>query len=223
VNAPARTPLPDEIPFPGLGTVRPVEKLAWGKVTTVYRAELDGRNVALKVYKPAYVRRHAERHPTNIAEYEYTRNLAFRASPDLRTYTAAPLGYVHTADVVAFAQELLEGEMYYDLCVSRGGPLEQVFAHLERIVEYAHSVDLFDIDLHAMNVLVVKEGGEELPKLFDFNRIPFYMHPRNPFEALALKTGVIDERSRDRKKLRQFHNFRKLLRRRARFLSPEVG
>jgi hypothetical protein len=213
-------PVPDELVIPSLGTVEPLERLAWGKVTTVYRARLGDRLVALKIYRPAYIHRHFERHGTNIAEYEYSRNQAFRASPELRRYAAEPLGYLHTPVVSAFVQELLDGEMYYDACLERGGPLLHVFDHLTRIVEYAHAVDLFDIDLHAMNVLVVDEGGEEVPKLFDFNRIPFYLHPRNPFEALALKTGIIDERTRDRKKLRQFHNFRKLLRRRSRFLSP---
>jgi hypothetical protein len=221
VTATEVSPVPDEVVIPELGAVRPLDRLARGKVTTVYRAHLGDRLVALKIYRPAYVRRHAERHSTNIAEYEYTRNQAFRASPDLRRYAAEPLGYLHTPSVSAFAQELLDGEMYYDACLQRGGPLVDVFDHLTRIVEYAHAVDLFDIDLHAMNVLVVDDGGEEVPKLFDFNRTPFYLHPRNPFEALALKTGIIDERTRDRKKLRQFHNFRKLLRRRSRFLSPE--
>lgn len=215
--------IPSEVTIPDLGTVVPLERIAWGKVTTVYRARLGQQIVALKVYKPDYVRRHDERHPLNIAEYEYTRNRAFRSSPDLRRYTAEPLGYVHSSTVSAFVQELLDGEMYYDVCVARGRPLEGVFAHLERIVGYAHALDLFDIDLHAMNVLIVEEDGEEIPKLFDFNRIPFYLHPRNPLEALALRLGVIDERTRDRKKLRQFHNFRKLLRRRSRFLSPGDG
>ncbi|MFV1987225.1 MAG: hypothetical protein ACC682_08075 [Gemmatimonadota bacterium] len=204
--------------FPNAGTPRLLERLAWGKVATVYRATLQGQEVAVKVYRPRYVRRHAERHPVAIAEYEYTRNLAFRHSADLARYAAEPIDFLDSPSVSGFVQELIHGEMYYDACVRRGGPIDSVFTHIERIVDLAHARGLYDIDLHAMNVLIVDDGGEEIPKLFDFNRIPFYMDPRNPLEAAALRLGIIDERTRDRKKLRQFHNFRKLLRRRARFL-----
>ncbi len=210
---------PDALTFPTLGTVRLLERIARGKVATVYRSTLDGRDVAVKVYRPRYVRRHSERHPVAIGEYEYTRNVAFRESPALARYVAEPIAYVDLPERSGFVQEMLHGETYYDACLRRGGPIAPVFAHIERIVDLSHARGLFDIDLHAMNVLIVEEGGEEIPKLFDFNRIPFYLHPRNPLEAAALRLGIIDERTRDRKKLRQFHNFRKLLRRRARFQS----
>jgi len=215
--------IPRALTFPSAGTPRLLERLAWGKVATVYRATLEGHEVAVKVYRPRYVKRHAERHPVPIAEYEYTRNMAFRRSADLARYVAEPIDFVDSPSGSAFVQELIRGEMYYDACVRRGGPIDSVFSHIERIVDLAHARGLFDIDLHAMNVLIVDDDGEEIPRLFDFNRIPFYMDPRNPFEAAALRLGIIDERTRDRKKLRQFHDFRKLLRRRARFLTDPDG
>ena len=64
-------------------------------------------------------------------------------------------------------------------------------------------------DLHAGNVMIVDDGGEKVPKLFDFNFIPFYVHAPNPAVWLALKLGLMDLRSRDARKLRTFHDFRR--------------
>jgi len=203
-----------QLPLTALGPLSVLERLAVGKVTTVYRAGLEGREVALKVFKPRSVRRHASRHSLNIAEFEYERNRAFAEAPELGRYVAAPVGFIHTPGISAMVQELLEGELYYEASRLRGGPLPEVFDLIRHVVELAHARDLYDLDLHAMNVLVVREGGREVPKLFDFNRIPFHEHPRNPFEAFALKTGILDRGSRDRRKLRQFHDFERLLRRR---------
>lgn len=204
-----------------LGPLRVLERIASGKVTTVYRAELDGHEVALKIFKPRSIRRHATRHALNIAEFEFERNRAFAEAPGLGRYAAVPIGFIHTPGISAMVQELVDGELYYDASRRRGGPLPQVFDHIRRIVELAHACELYDLDLHAMNVFVVNEGGEQLPRLFDFNRIPFYQHPRNPLEAFALKAGIIDRGSRDRRKLRQFHDFEHLERRRGRGISPE--
>jgi len=206
-----------------LGPLRVRERIAVGKVATVYRAELDDREVALKIFKPRAVRRHASRHDLNIAAFEYERNRAFAAVPELRRYVATPIGFLHTPGISAVVQELLRGELYYDVSRLRGGPLPAVFELLRRVVDLAHAAELYDLDLHALNVLVVDEGEQKVPKLFDFNRIPFYEHPRNPFEAIALKTRIIDRGSRDRRKLRQFHDFERLLRRRSHVAPGEEG
>ena len=215
--------LPEELELTNVGPVRIIEPLAAGKMTVVYRGLLAGEIVALKIYKPEYVKKHAERHPVGLAEFEFTRNKAFRAHPELARYAVRPIGYLDTPGVSAIVQELARGEMYYDLCLRRGGPLPGVMRHLEKVVALAHDAGLYDIDLQALNVLVVEVGGEEVPLLFDFNRLPFYMHPRNPLERLALRLGIIDERFRDYKKLRQFHDFAKLRRRRSRFMTIEDG
>jgi serine/threonine protein kinase len=197
-----------------LGEVRILERLSDGRVATVYRADLRGSPVALKIFKPRSIRRHAGRNPFNIAEFEYRRNRAFYEAPGLVRYVARPIGFFHTPGVAAVVQELLRGELYYDYHRTGGAEdparIEALFAHIRRIVELAHESDLFDLDLHALNVMVVQERGEPIPKLFDFNRIPFYEHPRNPLEALLLRTRLLDLGSRDRRKLRQFHDFRHL-------------
>jgi hypothetical protein len=197
-----------------LGEVRILERLDDGKVTTVYRADLRGSPVALKIFKPRSIRRHAGRSPLNIAEFEYRRNRAFFEAPGLARYVTRPIGYFHAPGVSAVVQELLRGKLYYHYHRTEGAEdparLEALFAHIRRIVKLAHESELFDLDLHALNVMVVQEVGEPIPKLFDFNRIPFYEHPRNPLEALLLRTRLLDVGSRDRRKLRQFHDFRRL-------------
>lgn len=197
-----------------LEEVHGLEHLSDGLVTTVYRAVLDGSPVAVKIFRPRSVRRHAGRSPLGIAEFEYRRNLAFYEAPGLARYVARPLGYFHTPAVSAMVQELLLGELYYDYRRGRAAEMpahaDGVLAHLQRIVESAHAARLFDLDLHALNVMVVRDSGEMIPKLFDFNRIPFYDHPRNPLEALLLRVGLLDRGSRDRRKLRQLDDFSRL-------------
>ena len=74
----------------------------------------------------------------------------------------------------------------------------------------SHAAGLYDVDLHSLNIMVTHHGaGRPLAKLFDFNLIPFYVHPPNPFVWLLVKTGRIGMRSRDLRKLRRFHDFRR--------------
>ncbi len=186
------------------------DRIAHGKVATVYRAVFEDRPVALKIFRPRSIERHARRHPLGIAEFEFRRNARFHETPGLSRYVARPLGFLQTPGTCAVLQEFIVGEAYLEAARRRGGPLDEVFEHLRRVVALAHAADLYDLDLHPMNVLVVRDGDEEIPRLFDFNRIPFYEHPRNPIEALGLKLGLIDRGSRDRRKLRQFHDFGRL-------------
>ena len=64
-----------KIDLPGqIGEVSIQEKLGEGGRSVVYGGEWRGRQVALKVYKPAGIENHAKRHPLNIAEFEFQRN-----------------------------------------------------------------------------------------------------------------------------------------------------
>jgi len=185
-------------------------RIARGLVTTVYRARLEGREAALKVFRPRSVRRHSDRSEFDIAEFEYRRNLAFHVVPELTRHIAEPFGFIALPAVSAVVQELVVGDSYYEATLRRGARPAGVFEHLERLVGRAHAAGLYDLDLHALNVIVVEEDGEEIPRLFDFNRIPFHEWPRNPIEALGLALGLIDRGARDRRKLRQFHDFGRL-------------
>ena len=86
---------------------------------------------------------------------------------------------------------------------------------LTELVTLSHEAKLYDIDLHAMNVMVDRKAGG--PKLFDFNQIPFTERPQNPFIGLALKLGLLGRESRDLRKLKRFNNFERVERKLLKF------
>jgi serine/threonine protein kinase len=191
-------------------------KAGEGGRSTVYRARWKGEVVALKLYKADAVERHVAKHDTELARYEYERNLAFFEAPGLARYVARPLAYLATPSVSAFVQELVEGPLSYFWYRDHGADAALALRpHLEAILEGAHAAGLYDVDLHSMNVVVTDTPEGPLPKIFDFNLIPFHVHPPNFVVGWALRLGLLDVRSRDLRKLRNFHDFsrveRKLL------------
>jgi hypothetical protein len=205
-----------------LGALNLRGKLGEGGRSTVHDGVLDGRSVAVKVYKPSAVARHARKHPLDIAAFEHARNLAFYRADGLAPYVAEPVGFVAGPAVWALVQEKLAGRLYYFHFRETGARVDPGFMeHLRRIVERAHAADLFDVDLHSMNVFVVRgPGGEPWPKLFDFNLIPFNERPPNPLVGMLLRTGLMSARARDLRKLRNFHDFRRVERKLLRYYEP---
>lgn len=196
-----------------LAGIRLSGRLGEGGRSSVVEGEWEGRLVAVKLYKPSAVVRHARKHPVPLARFEYERNLAFFRAPGLRRHVAEPLGYVDEAGVSALVQERLRGKLYYFHFIEGGRRLEpELFAQIEDIVRLSHEAGLFDVDLHSMNVMVepLPEGDGTLARIFDFNLIPFHVRPPNPWLGLLLRTGLMDVRARDLRKLRTFHDFRRV-------------
>ena len=190
------------------------EKLGEGKRSVVYRARWQGRDIGLKVYKPAAIANHARKHKLPLAEFEHRRNKAFFEARGMAKYVAEPLGFVVEPDFQMSLQECLDGEVYYFAQRDHADYISPRFMDdLAELVSLSHEAKLYDIDLHAMNVMVDRKTGG--PKLFDFNQIPFTERPQNPFVGLALKLGLLGRESRDLRKLARFNNFdrveRKLL------------
>ncbi len=190
------------------------EKLGEGKRSLVYRARWRGRDVGLKVYKPAAIANHARKHRLPLAEFEHRRNKAFFDARGLSKYIAEPLGFVVEPGFQMSLQECLDGEVYYFAQRDHADFISPRFMQdLAELVSLSHEAQLYDIDLHAMNVMVDRRAGG--PKLFDFNQIPFTERPQNPFVGLALKLGLLGRGSRDLRKLANFNDFgrveRKLL------------
>ena len=52
--------------------------------------------------------------------------------------------------------------------------------------------------------------GDFIPRLFDFNLIPFTLRARNPLIGLSMRLGILDRRSRDRRRLEGFDDFRRV-------------
>lgn len=190
------------------------DKLGEGKRSIVYRGRWRGRDVGIKVYKPAAIANHARKHKLPLAEFEYRRNKAFFDARGLSKYVAEPLGFVVQPGFQMSVQELVNGEVFYFAQRDRADFISPRFMDdLADLVNLSHEARLYDIDLHAMNVMVDREKGT--PKLFDFNQIPFTERPQNPFIGLALKLGLLGKGSRDLRKLARFTNYdrveRKLL------------
>jgi ubiquinone/menaquinone biosynthesis C-methylase UbiE len=190
------------------------DKLGEGKRSVVYRARWKGREVGVKVYKPAAIANHARKHELPLAEFEYRRNKAFFEARGMAKYVAEPLGFVVEPGFQMSLQECVDGEVYYFAQRDHADFISPRFMQdLADLVSLSHEAHLYDIDLHAMNVMVDRHKGT--PKLFDFNQIPFTERPQNPFIGLALKLGLLGRDSRDLRKLARFQNYdrveRKLL------------
>jgi tRNA A-37 threonylcarbamoyl transferase component Bud32 len=182
----------------------------------VYRARWRGRDVGVKVYKPAAIANHARKHRLPLAEFEYRRNKAFFEARGMSKYVAEPLGFVVEPGFQMTVQERVEGEVYYFAQRDQAQFISPRFMEdLAELVTLSHEAGLYDIDLHAMNVMVDRKSGA--PKLFDFNQIPFTERPQNPFVGLALKLGLLGRESRDIRKLARFNNFERVERKLLKF------
>jgi hypothetical protein len=194
-----------------VGDVEIKEKIGEGVSCGVYRATWRGVAVVLKLYKAGAIERHHRLCNEELAEYEYRRNMAFYGTPGLSRYIAKPLAYSTSPGFSCFLQEYLDGPLYYQCHRDGGGVVDRkLFDHVCEIVKLSHAAGLYDVDLHAGNFVVVTDpGGERIPKLFDFNFIPFYVHAPNPVVWFGLRLGIIGRRWRDLRKLKRFHDFRR--------------
>jgi hypothetical protein len=200
VSATINRNFPDQV-----GEVRIREKLGEGGRSIVYGGEWRGQQVALKVYKPKGIRNHAKRHALNIAQFEFQRNKTIYELPGLSAYVARPLHFWAKPEVCAMAQERLIGPLYYFYYLENNGNISPDFKqHLRTIVDLAHNAGFYDVDIHAFNVIVDESSGEPLPKLFDFNLIPFHERPGLSMSKFLLKLGLTNKASRDERLLRNF-------------------
>jgi ubiquinone/menaquinone biosynthesis C-methylase UbiE len=206
-----------DTPYAGLEVT---EKLGEGKRSVVYRARWRDREVGLKVYKPAAIARHARKHKLPLAEFEHRRNREFFEARGMAKYVAEPLGFVVEPGFQMSLQECLDGEVYYFAQREHASFISPRFMDdLAELVTLSHEARLYDIDLHAMNVMVDRKAGG--PKLFDFNQIPFTERPQNPFVGLALKLGLLGRESRDLRKLARFQNFERVERKLLKFYQEQ--
>lgn len=186
------------------------ERIGEGRRSQVYRARWQGRDVAIKVYRPAAIASHARKVGQPIARFEYERNLQLHGIAGVARYIAEPFGFAIGEDVQFTVQELITGPLYYHYVKSKGRP-PGFRDHLQRLVAGCHAAGAYDLDLHAMNVMVERTpDGDLIPRLFDFNLIPFTLRARNPLIGLSMRLGILDRRSRDRRRLEGFDDFRRV-------------
>lgn len=182
-----------------------LETLGEGRRSTVYLVEREGRPAALKIYKPEASEKIRRKLGREIAEFEYARNRELYEVDGLERYVAEPLGIVHDGGRSALLQERVPGELYF-FYVRRhpGCDRARLRERIDFIAETAHAAGYYDIDLHSLNVMVTDDEGEPVPKLVDFNLVPFFLDPSSPLPRLALRLGLIDRAWRDRRRLRVF-------------------
>ena len=198
--------LPPEFAGSFLSSVHLLARLGEGKRSTAYRVLWQGRECALKVYNPAAVTKHSQRHPLALARFEYRRNLALYRAPGLAAHVAKPLAYLVAGSAQAFVQEFIPGALFEHFRVD-ADPVQvaSLVASLPGLIRGAHAVGIYDLDLHPNNVMVTDDGKGGVDfKLFDFNKIPFNERSPNPLSWLLLRLGLIRPASRD---LRRLHLF----------------
>jgi hypothetical protein len=181
-----------------------------GRRSTVYRARLHGREVAVKLYRPEATAKYQRRCGPTAARFEYQRNLAFHRVGALRPFVAEPLRAVGEDDECcdAFVQEFIEGRTVREVAQEQGGIPLETLAALKNFVELAGSAGLFDIDISPTNMKLRHNAGGWLPVLFDFNLIPQHRHAPNPWVWLLYRTGLRHPAHRDRLMLEKLQTWK---------------
>lgn len=183
------------------------ERIGAGRRSEVYEGRFRNREVVVKVYRSAAIERNLRKIGQPIARFEYERNEQLYRAAGVSRYVAEPIGYVVTDDLQFFVQERISGTLYYYHATRHGTP-PGVRAHLDRLLGACHAAGIYDLDLHAMNVLLQRDtDGELIPRMFDFNQIPDALSARNPLITAGIRLGLINLRSRDRRRLNRFDDF----------------
>lgn len=184
------------------------ERAGEGRRSVVYRGQFQDKTVAVKVYRPEFVKKYLSRYGVNIATFEMERNRAVFETPGLRPYAAAPVTVVGGGQhALAFVQEFIEGLSLVELGRRDGGLPDSVLRAGADILRQADRAGLYDLDLYYRNILVRERDGQWLPVLHDFNLMPQYRFPPNPFLWLAYRTGLRHKSHRDRRCIAQWHAF----------------
>lgn len=170
-----------------------------GRRSVTFKVNYHGETIALKVYRNEFIQKYQDRYKLNIAQFEMTRNQAFYAVEALRPYAANPVGVLGINDgfSLCFLQEFIDGPSLVELAENNQGLPQSVLDAGKLIIESAESAGLYDLDLFYKNILLRKQNDIWLPVIHDFNLVPQYQFPPNPFLALAYLTGIRKKSHRD--------------------------
>ena len=187
----------------------PVSLAGEGRRSVTFRAKYHDEVVALKVYRKEFIEKYQRRYSLNIAQFEYDRNQAFYAVEALRPYAARPIKVLGIDDgySLCFLQEFINGPALVELAQKNHGLPQSVLDAGQLICEKAEAAGLHDLDLFYKNVLVREKNGTWLPVIHDFNLVPQYQYPPNPFLALAYLTGLRKKSHRDWRCLKGWHDW----------------
>ncbi len=177
-----------------------------GKRSITFRAAHAGAPVALKVYRRRFIDKYRRRYGLNIARYEYERNVAFHAVDALRPFAARPIAVFDDAAVcsLCFVQEFVVGVSLKELAARQGSVPPETLEAGQRIVFAASAAGLFDLDISTRNIMVRRTAAGWMPVVYDFNLVPQYLFPPNPWVALAYRSGLRARSHRDHRALRNW-------------------
>ena len=161
----------------------------------------------MKVYKQAYIEKYQSQYKVNIGEFEFARNKTAYEASALSKYVAEPYRLLRPDQGydLAFVQEYIDGIWLEELMEQSKGLPEAVLRIGYYIVEQAAKVGLYDLDIPPGNIRLRQNAqGDWIPKLYDFNLMPQYICPPNPFMAIGFKLGLRSKNHRDYRSLKHW-------------------
>ncbi len=164
-----------------------------------YEAEWQGRRVAIKFYRPRFIHKFRHRYGVDIAQFEFDRNAAFRAVPELSQYTVEPIRVLSERDGYspAFVQEFVQGRPLIDVIRELGHLPPRILELGRYVIDTANAAGLHDLDMNDSNIMVRQTDNDWISSVYDFNLMPQYLHAPNPLVKLLYRLGIREKSRRD--------------------------
>lgn len=180
--------------------------LGKGARSHVFEAILDEDIVIVKTYRKEVAQKYRDKYDIDIAEFEFGRNKSLYDLNEITKYIARPYRvYPASSEYThCMIQEYISGRTLKDLIIELGHLPREVLDAGYHIVRKAEANGVHDLDISSKNVMIVEEGGELIPKLYDFNLMPQCKHAPNPFIWLAIKLGLRARSYRDYRNLKKW-------------------
>lgn len=183
-----------------------LEYIGSGGRAHVYSAMLDASKVIVKAYHKEVIRKYRDKYKVDIAEYEYSRNQALYALPEIQEYIAKPhhVFPAYSEFTHCVVQERVYGESLECLIKRLGYLPDEILEAGHKIVKVAEMNAIHDLDISVGNVMINKIGDKWVPALYDFNIMPQYLFSPNPMVWLGYKLGIRKKSFRDYRSLRNW-------------------
>lgn len=186
-----------------------IQEIGSGRRSCVYLADYQGNDVVVKEYRSAYIEKYQQQYKVNIGEFELQRNTLAYDTESISQFVAKPYFLLTEEEgfTLAFVQEYVDGIWLEDLMTQYRGLPKETLEVGYHIVHEAAKIGLYDLDISPGNIRVKQDAnGKWHPKLYDFNLMPQYIRPPNPFMALGFKLGLRSKNHRDYRSLKNWEH-----------------
>ena len=183
------------------------KRLGKGRRSNVYLGRYQGDQVVLKVYRPEFIEKYRQRYGVDIGEFEFERNSKAFSLPSISKYIARPYRLLRSEQgyTPALIQEYVDGVWLLELLQRLRYLPNEILEAGHLIVKEAATQNLYDLDISPGNIQVLQtNSGQWFPKLYDFNLMPQYLQPPNPFMRLGFALGLRSKNHRDFRSLKQW-------------------